>query len=232
MKKLTIISHLIIGLIYSNVAMAKSNFDGFYAGAELGYFAGVDEGVEFIDGVAYGNNSEFNNKGGFFGLYAGANKVLDSNIIIGLEVDYDKYRNNAKTGYMTDNNIIVSNLPITTSLKNSSSLRARVGYIFNQDHTLVYVTTGYASAVLKRTFYDRYASPNEVYSYNTRHNGWTAGMGIEHFVSSKISLKGEYRYSNYGSARVTLVNPSYNYTATEEHKYDDHSLRIGAAYHF
>jgi outer membrane immunogenic protein len=229
MKKIIAISYLIIGLAYSSTAMAKSNFDGFYAGADLGYFAGADKGIEFQNGTVDGNNSETRNKGGFFGLFAGVNKVLDSNIVLGLEADYDKYYNNAKTTFLLNDDIIIGGLPLTTSLKNSSSLRAKAGYVFNQDSTLAYVTAGYATAMLKRTFYDR---PSDVYSYNTRHNGWTAGLGVEHFVSSKVSLKGEYRYSNYGSARVTQVNPAYGSTFIDEQKYEDQSIRIGAAYHF
>ena len=91
------------------------------------------------------------------------------------------------------------------------SLRARLGYDVNP--FMVYATAGVAATRAK------VSSPAG--SDSNTHLGWTAGAGVEGFVTEDITARVEYRYSDYGSE-------TYNVGGTAiSSGFDDHSVRRG-----
>lgn len=73
-----------------------------------------------------------------------------------------------------------------------ASIRGRLGLAF--DRTLFYLTGGYsyldADAVVRDISYQP--------SISTSFGGWTLGGGVEHALTNSISLRLEYRYTDYG----------------------------------
>ena len=240
MKKLLLISSLISLLSFSSTisAQAKSRFDGFYAGGEFGYYHGRSQSKELQDGILNDYRNDVRPKGAFLGVFSGFNKVVKNNILLGLEIDYADYINGAESRNTFYYGGINASYPVRVSQENSASIRARLGHIFNDDKSLVYLTTGYTTASIRRTYYDNNYTPNSFATYNTRQHGWTLGFGGEHFISDKVSLRGQYRYSNYRTANIdnTAAYPyifqNFNTTYQQKLKFEDHSIRIGAAYHF
>ncbi len=112
-------------------------------------------------------------------------------------------------------------------------MRTRLGYIFNEDKTLSYLTAGIAKINITRTYGDlaNTLGNGTSISKNTSHNGYVFGIGIEHFVTEKISLRGEYRYTRY-MARNVDSSEIYDAGTIEKQRFRDQSIRLGIAYNF
>jgi outer membrane immunogenic protein len=90
-----------------------------------------------------------------------------------------------------------------------ASIRARAGFLLTPK-TLVYSTGGLAlmhqevSAACDGTFPVGWCSVPNADSISSILVGWTAGGGIERMLSRSWIVRGEYRYSDYGSRSLTL----------------------------
>jgi outer membrane immunogenic protein len=80
----------------------------------------------------------------------------------------------------------------------SGSLRARFGYAM--DRALIYIAGGYTGANVTGSVHDFGAVPNIFASQSAFLNGYNIGAGLEFAVTNRISIKGEYIYTNLGSA--------------------------------
>jgi len=232
MKKLIAIAiaTLSLGFVLPQSVLADSKFDGFYAGVQTGYVEGKDKGKEYNDGVASGYTQKTTPDSGLIGGFVGFNKVLENNMLVGIEADFES-RGGSDKSLQKDEGVFDSDYPVKTKLKEAGSLRARLGYLFNEGNTLGYLTAGYATANIKRTFYSVGETPPSE-SESKWHNGWTLGFGAEHLVSEKISVKAEFRYSDYGRETISTAQV-YSDGYEEKQKYqDEQSIRIGVAYHF
>jgi outer membrane immunogenic protein len=106
-------------------------------------------------------------------------------------------------------------------------VRPRLGYVFNDNRSMAFVTAGLATARIKRTYYFVGTGQSSSTDYQT---GWTAGVGGEHFVTDMVSLQLEARYTDYGTEYVHA--PIYGAGSREKQTYDDFAIRISALYHF
>jgi outer membrane protein OmpA-like peptidoglycan-associated protein len=93
----------------------------------------------------------------------------------------------------------------TASSDWNASIRGRVGYAYNQ--VLLYGTGGFA--VANANLSANYASPAAGVSGGSASNsatliGGTYGGGVEYAVSPNVSVAGEFRHTDYGSARMNL----------------------------
>jgi outer membrane immunogenic protein len=97
-----------------------------------------------------------------------------------------------------------------------ASLRARVGYLVSPD-LLAYVTGGIAwqdietSATCQHSLTDPICAPASGSPFTTATSdtiltGWTIGGGIEYRVYSNWLVRGEYRYSNFGTWTGNFFN--------------------------
>jgi outer membrane immunogenic protein len=90
-----------------------------------------------------------------------------------------------------------------------ASIRARAGFLLTPK-TLVYSTGGLAlmhqevSATCDGTFPVGWCAAPNADSVSSIATGWTAGGGIERMLSHAWIVRGEYRYSDYGSQSFTL----------------------------
>lgn len=70
----------------------------------------------------------------------------------------------------------------------------------------------------------------DLWGFDAAHTriGWTIGAGAEYAVTDRVTLRGEYRFSDYGSERV--LDPVDWWTNDTDLKV--HDIRIGIAYRF
>ncbi len=226
--------YLIISLISLSASVfAAENFNGPYIGLQIGYADGKHNGEEFRDdGTLTGWTSKNTTNNILFGGLVGYNKTFTNNILIGIEADYD-YRNANKKSLELADGVPSSYYTVKNKINSSASLRAKLGYIFNSNKTLAYITGGYAGADIKSTYntIGDGISLDSAESSNTQwHNGWILGLGAEHYINDKFSAKAEYRYADFGKKDADVTNPGlFNY----HQNYDkENSIRIGINYHF
>ncbi len=90
-----------------------------------------------------------------------------------------------------------------------ASLRGRVGFLFTP-RLLIYSTAGLAvleqeiSATCEGTFPLGWCVAPNADSQSAISIGWTAGGGVERMLAPGWIVRGEYRYSDYGSEAFTL----------------------------
>ena len=124
------------------------------------------------------------------------------------------------------------------------SLRARLG-VTPVDNILVYATGGLAFGHFKYSsaFWDQLTPPfapgNETENavFNGWRGGWTLGGGAELALSRNVSVKSEYRFSEYsavsGVGELPLQQPSSTaYIAHSSGLIRTHALRAGIEYRF
>ena len=133
-----------------------------------------------------------------------------------------------------------SSTQITSSFqtKNAFGLGLRAGFLANQN-TLLYLTGGYAGTKAKSSYlYSTTESgvrtdafdvegtlttstltssstfTNEVASQNKWMNGYFIGAGLESKLSERVSLKLEYRFTDYGKMKTNASDDTGTYDAT------------------
>lgn len=236
MKKTTTFL-LLIGLPL--VVLAENKFSGPYTGIQLGYAYGKDKGKEYeVDGTSTDWTQKSFLNGETLGIAAGFNKVFPNHFLVGVESDFEAKNVDGKT-FQKDGFGDATEYQIKTKISQAFSLRAKVGYFFD-DSTLGYLTGGYALGKVKRkiTYIDNdgddgitefgYGASESKSSWQS---GWTAGVGIERFFLEKFSTRLEYRYTNYGKkdfSTGSLEDVPY----IEKQKLTEDSLRLGLLYHF
>ena len=220
---------LLAGLVLSTplVAGAAYRFHGPYAGLQLGYVDGQDDGTEFNGGTPNDYTQETSPRGMAYGLLAGYNMRFGNGFVFGIEADYEG-RSADDTSLQKYQGVADSSYPVKTDLKEAASIRARLGQVFNGGQTMVYGTAGYALAKIERTFHNL---PDSV-SDTSWQDGWTVGAGVEHFVGRQLSMRAEYRYADYGEEDITAVRALWGAGYMERQEYTEHAFRIGVTYHF
>jgi outer membrane immunogenic protein len=237
MKKLIINSLIAFSLIASKAAfatpLAKSNFEGFYAGLGTGYSWGEDKGTEYKSDNFDGGIQRTSPRGSLASVFAGVNTVTKDNILFGAEADFDR-RDYSKGGYQDVNGVAFAIYPVETKIKNGQSVRGKIGYVFNNDKTLSYLTIGYATINIKRTYGDmtEFAGNGPFMNKTVRQNGGTFGFGLEHFITDKVSLRSEYRYTRYLAGNHIDTSAIYSPITTESQRFTDQTIRVGVSYHF
>jgi outer membrane immunogenic protein len=186
---------------------------GFYAGGDIGYGFGKDVATSYAgarsvvynvgrpDGVVGGGHIGYNFStqsllGGaasgiagvpFVGGFGGAGGV------IGIEGDI--------TGSNYKGEVIfpgAAPFGVATRQEVAGSVRGRVGIAV--DRALFFATGGVAFGQFRNT-YSVIGGPATAINTDLTHDkiGWTVGGGMEYAITTNWSLRGEYRYSDFGS---------------------------------
>lgn len=187
------------------------NWSGFYVGANAGGRWLQDKGSTIGGGETYRNNSS-----SFVGGLQGGYNWQTGNVVLGAETDFD-YGNNSKTSALAAGTV-------RTKMDWSGSVRGRLGYAI--DRTLIYGTGGLSWANFNMRGVD---NAGATASTSRSRAGWTVGAGLEYAFTDKISVRGEYLYSDFGSTNV-----SYTGTAIPSHRESltSHLARVGVNYKF
>lgn len=199
-------------IVYDEVApIAVDTFSwtGGYVGANAGYGFGKmkdgDESVKpsgFVGGVQAGYNWQF------------------GKIIAGIEADF---QGSAMKKKVTEyDNLGEYEGHVKSKIQWFGTVRGRLGAGI-AERTMLYGTAGLAYGKVKVDGYDVDFGRDR--ASKTR-AGWTAGAGIEHAFTEKLSLKTEYLYTDLGKVKfrddtdVTKLKTSF------------HTVRVGLNYKF
>ena len=163
------------------VAPPASSSGGFYVGARLGHGwldATARSGVE---------DQSYDPKGGFAGILAGYDQVLQGPWSVGGVIDFMAGN---ERGTLTLSGPVVFKL----DQQWEASLRGRVAYAL--EGLSPYATAGLSYGSFK-TQYRQVILP--FVSEESQEFGWTIGAGVDVPVDERLGLVFEYRYTDYGN---------------------------------
>jgi outer membrane immunogenic protein len=207
MKKLLLGSIALVALSAGSPALAADmpvkarvappppifTWTGFYVGAQIGGVWARDNASIENPGIPVAIFLPFTVKadGVIGGAHAGFN-VQVNQWVFGLEGSID--------GTSLRKSFTVGICPLfcgeaTTKSDIQGSVRGRLGVAF--DRTLLYATGGAAIATITNT-YDTTPFGGGFASIETTRVGWTVGGGLQYAVTDNWSVRGEYRYSDFG----------------------------------
>ena len=221
-----------------------SGWTGFYAGAQIGYVWGGNNGnVSYAtpNGLSGGLPLDQDAQGVIGGVHIGYNYQFDQ-FVIGIEGTIDPttlYRNVVlsapdtvadPTGALGIGNTVNSSIQSTIQ----GGMRARAGIAV--DRLLFYGTGGVAFGAFK-SYSQMYGIDLNLAPFfandirSTSRTGWTAGGGIEYAINNNWSVFGEYRYSDFGHITdVPTVATGLTYAA--ERNLAQNQVQAGFSYKF
>ena len=198
------------------------DWNGFYAGANLGYSSGSSHSEYDNPAFPFGGVTFDMEPEGFVGgVQAGANFDLGTGLVFGLEAD-------ASYGSVTDTvDDVLGNTYhgitgphyITSKTDLSGSFRGRLG--FNGGDFLPYLTAGIAFANSTASATDGPLSETALLT------GWAAGAGVEFATMDSISVKLEYLYTDLGE-HTWYEGEDYQTTSAST----SGTIRAGINFHF
>lgn len=210
------------------IATPAFTWTGFYVGVQGALQWGKDRTTEFstATGAQTTFSRDFNTHGGFGGLHAGYNYQIDR-YVVGLEGDVEFGRSG---GSFT---CCATLFAFDVHNDWQASVRARLGLMLPRvgltplDYALVYVTGGAAFTELKYSWISTFPGISNQGANFTK-TGWALGGGAELPVTDHITMRVEYRYSDFGK-------PSFNYPAVgafyvERPRFN--AVRAGLSYKF
>jgi outer membrane immunogenic protein len=196
-KKLLLASiGLGFALVSATPALAAGPWTGIYLGGHAGGTWGdVDTtkvgetGSVFFDDFANGSTFDFSPNGVLGGAQIGYLYQMN-NLVFGIEVsgsfsDYDSTQLHNWDDVKS----------VSSDWNAAATLRA--GWAFG--NSLAYIKGGYAMADLEHGSVDTSGGDTGFYESSENHDGWTAGGGFEHMISSDVSLGLEYDYYDFGN---------------------------------
>jgi len=207
--------------------VAAYNWSGAYLGLQLG---GITSSMTLTGENLNNNNtmeSALDPSGMTLGVYGGFNFHTSGSMVLGLEGEYNWANASSVVpgvpapsfGFMRDR--------IESTIDRTAALRLRAGFAAGE--TLFYGTAGLALAdVTVNGFSTGGGNP---FSYSDRLTGWTAGLGVERAIGNGWSVRGDYRYSDFGTQTINFDSgnntPHVFNLATNTHE-----LRLGLARRF
>lgn len=139
------------------------------------------------------------------GAIAGYDYKLTPRIVVGAEAGVDFGVHDAVTGD-------VGGTPASIDPQREINVTGRVGFLINPK-TLLYARGGYANVRLHTTI----GQQAEAISRSSDVNGWTLGGGAERALTTNVSARVEYRYTELGQVHG---------------RFDRQQALVGLAYHF
>ena len=142
--------------------------------------------------------------GGTAGAQIGCNYQYSSSFVIGVEGDINFVDVGRRKRFDLDSSNEDISGSHTTRLHWLATLRGRLGFV--ADRTLFFVTGGLAIGEVKTKVNAVEEETSEIYqaSNSSTRTGWTAGFGVEHAFTNKISLKAEYLHFDLGQKRFNV----------------------------
>jgi outer membrane immunogenic protein len=165
------------------------SWTGGYIGAQAGIQFGQTSWDRYdpTNTVFLVSETPYATNGAVGGGHIGYNFQM-SEFVIGVEGDVEG------TNYNGNGASINNSWANTTRSNIEASIRGRVGYAW--DHILIYGTGG----VAYQNFHLAAQTPPGVFFAGDSFDriGWTVGGGIEYAIDDNWSLRGEYRFTDYG----------------------------------
>lgn len=232
----------LLAAMASASAHAGADYNGVYAGLTLGYVSGKDTGNETPPNPTEGTYTQQTEpSGGLLAASVGYAHLFAGRYVLGLEADAE-LRNPSEHSVQKLNGVPTSFAtsgfvdPIRFSSNIAFNVGPRLGFVLNDGKTLLSATTGATVARITRSFGCVGAGcgfqPGDVTSITQTdwQAGWSAGAGIEHFVSGQLTAGIDYRHSGFGQQDVDY--PLFNPIARQHQKYSEDSVRFTLRYRF
>ncbi|RTL64394.1 MAG: porin family protein [Hyphomicrobiales bacterium] len=232
MKKLLSCVAFAVSLFGAGQAQAQYRerpftWTGFYAGAHLGYAWGHADVSDTTGGVTPGPFG-YSPRGAFLGGTAGYNWQFQS-LVLGVEGDFG-YMNLKGSGVIPSSNPAAhQDLTLDAGLYGVAA--GRVGVAFGS--TLLYGKGGFAYFGGKAS--QTTTNPGYITTPTGAFTGGAYGGGVEHFISSSVSVKLEYLHFNFGSEgglQTSISDPPVGYKYLNSTSLNADTVKIGIAAHF
>jgi outer membrane immunogenic protein len=194
---------------------------GAYIGGDLGYQWGTSDLMDFdhLTGAS-GHEATTNPSGVTGGAHVGYNWQMRS-WVFGLEGNID--------GSGASSSVVskLGTAIFQTRENVEGAFRGRVGIDWN--HALLFVAGGAAIGSFQNNFTNIATGATD--SFNSTRLGWTVGGGLEYAFTDNWSIRGEYRYSDYGSFNDDLTNSFGGRYTVRMHETSNTAL-VGFSYKF
>ena len=189
---------VLFGYSCQSVVMAESIFNGvpfsgFYVGVQGGYGHANNE---VTDNAGLGLTLDLGSSGGMYGFLGGWGTTLPSinpNLYVGIEGQYN---------FMDrDGELSIGVIPASIEWETDDmwSIGGRLGYLLS-GNTMTFVRVAYASLDSEISI-----SPGGIAAADVDTlDGIQLGLGFEHHLGRNFTLRGEYVYSDYGSADINV----------------------------
>jgi outer membrane immunogenic protein len=185
------------------------SWTGLYVGAQVGYGWGTTD-TKFGPLAGFNQTSSYDINGWVGGGHAGYNWQVQ-NLVFGIETDIEA----SSIGGSGRGSL---GLPHNTDINWIGSTRGRLGIAY--DRTLFYGTAGWA--------YGDVNINRGIANFSDVRSGWTAGAGVEHAISDRMTMRLEYRYTDLGSS--SFSNTPLN--AIDNSDVTFHTVRAGVSFKF
>lgn len=210
---------------------ASADWSGLYIGAHVGGATGDVDWTNLTEVTGYidlntGDTLGVSPDGVLGGAQLGYNYVA-SRWLFGVEgtiagMDFDD---------LAANPFAVTDEFIQSEIEWLATVAARAGFL--SAGTLFYVKGGWAVGDVN-TYHEDYAGGRQgSYSTDETHNGWVAGGGIEHAVSSDVSVGLEYNYIDLGEqTHAGVATPPFGGPVTNDVEAQLHTVTARLNWHF
>ena len=197
MKITNLILSAICALSCSSVASADSifhgkPFDGFYVGGQGGY-GSSDAEAQDTTGLT-GLSLDLGTNGWMYGVLGGWGTTLgQSSFYVGIEGQYNWVDRNGEFNFPL--------IPFSVEWETDDewNVGGRLGYLLGEN-TMVFARAAYTSLESDVTVSPSGLTNVEVDTLT----GFQLGLGVEHHIGSNFTLRGEYVFSDYGNADITI----------------------------
>ena len=215
-----------------------TNWNGFWLGAGIGANAdmiGHDYSTATVAAptvVTGTGNDSSRGADGFFGTIGlGYDWQVRDRFVVGAFTDFD-----FGSSEHTETDFFGTAGPFGWDMERNSTwtIGARVG-LLTSNTSMFYGLVGYS-----RTSYDIAVTEDDgagnafTIGRDIDFSGFVVGAGLEQDLGNGFSLKGEYRYTNYGeeSFGAAITNLAGTDLETDDFELDSHSFRLTLAYKF
>jgi len=209
--------------------MMEDNWSGFYAGVQIGGIKG-DADMHADGGSSTIDLNNFDLKSFAGGIHAGYNKLTSEKWLLGLlgEANWmsaDDQMNIGPAGWDPDFDYKIKQ-------KWETALLARAGKVIN-DTYMPYIVGGATWTKIGGNFIYLPAPgtfPEWEDEKTDTVSGWTLGAGFEMKINENLHARLQYRYSDYGDAKLTHTDGfDYIYETID---YKTHLVQVGLSYYF
>lgn len=212
------------------------SWSGLYIGGQIGYAWGQANSSTFEGAPAaflLDGPFNYNPQGVIGGVHLGYNLQIGQ-WLLGLEGDVDGTsvsRTFAAPTFVAPLAVFPGAFGATIQTRSDlqGSIRLRAGFAW--DRALLYATGGAAFAGVKTTYSDAIGFD----SISRTRAGWTVGGGIEYAITDNWSVRGEYRYADFGHYDDYLINsaPLGGGAAEGVHTHlTENRVQVGFSYKF
>lgn len=209
------------GAAHAADAISPYNWTGFYAGVQGGYSWTHSESSYDDPTLALDFPIDPIDANGLTGGFEGGwNYQASTNFVVGIEGDVSFANLSETIPDLAGSTLHSPGQTITSTTDFGANVRGRAGVLLN-NHTLLFGAAGLAVSHAKVTATDGNLS-DQAMLY-----GWTIGGGVEQAVTSKVSLKLEYLYTDTGK-HTWYDGQAYSSTSTGTGS----TVRAGINLHF